>query len=167
MLLYIAYRGLFNGQDPQAENTTNQIGTAFNNGFAVMIDLWRENDKLYLGSEEPMTEVTEKYIQGNRFWINARNTDAQEWISSQPLKLYPQYFWQTSPEETYVTTSNGYLWTFQTTPINNQSIMVLPETQDSGLFSTVHYRCFGVCSIFVKFIKRIRQEGGNPYSFPY
>ena len=159
-MLYISYRGIFNGTDFQDANTPNQIGKAFGSGFSCMVDAWRVDGKLYLGNDQPTTEVTEKYLQGNRFYINARNTDMQTWISAQSIKLYPNYFWfPNDTESSPVTTSNGKLITPGTVPIDNTSIIFLPEITDRGMFSTVHLRCYGVCSTYLTFIRRMRNEG--------
>ena len=159
-MLYISYRGIYDGQNYEDANTPNQIGKAFNNGFSVMVDAWRVDNKIYLGNDQPLTEVTPVYLQGNRFWINARNADMQDWLSAQSSKLYPNYFWYdmlTPPA--YATTSGGQLWTFGTVPVDNSSIVVLPEIDDRGLLSTVKLRCYGVCSTYLTFIKRMRFEG--------
>lgn len=162
-MLYISYRGLLKGQDPQAENTPEQIGKAFNSGFSCMVDAWRVDNKIYLGSNQPVTEVSAEYLKGTKFWINARNADMQTWLQSQPIKYYPNYFWLTQPVENYVTTSSNYLWTYQETPVNNTSIMVIPEDYDSSLFSTINLKCHGICSTFIPTVKRMRNDGLSIY----
>jgi hypothetical protein len=91
-MLYLSFRGLLQGQDPAAENTIKQIGKALNAGFGVMVDAWRVNNKLYLGSEQPLYEVTPQYLQNKRFYIAVRNQDMRSWIGSQPSSLYPSWF---------------------------------------------------------------------------
>lgn len=162
-MLYISYRGLFNGEDPSVENTPEQIAKAFGRGLGCMVDAWRVDNKIYLGSNLPLNEVTPVFLKGNKFWINARNNDMYTWLQSQPSTYYPNYFTVPLPLENYYTVSSGYLWTFQTSPVNNQSIMVLPESYDSGLFSTVNLRCYGVCSSLCPTIKRMRNEGLSIY----
>lgn len=159
-MLYIAYRGIYDGQNYDQANTPDQIGQAFNHGYSVMTDVWRVDGVLYLGVDIPVTEVTPDYLKGNRFWINARNTEMQDWLQTQSIKDYPNYFWydDANPPQ-YVTTSGGQLWTFGTVPINDSSIVVLPEINDRGLFSTVKLHCYGVCSTYLTFIKRMRNEG--------
>lgn len=159
-MLYISYLGIYDGQNFQDANTPNQIGTAFNNGFSCLVDVWRENDKLYLGYDQPLIEVTPEYLRGGRFWINARNVAMQTWLTEQPLSKYPNYFWfPNDTESTPVTTSGGQIITPGTVPINNTSIIFLPEIQDRAMFSTVKLRCYGVISSYVTFIKRMRNEG--------
>lgn len=159
-MLYISYQGIYDGQNYEDANTPNQIGKAFNNGFSCMVDVWRVDDKLYVGTAENLIEVTAKYLQGRRFWINAMNTDMQDWIVTQSSTLYPNYFWFDSPtENTNANTSGGQIITPGTVPVDNTSIIFLPEIQDRSLFSTVKLRCYGVCSTYLTFIKRMRNEG--------
>jgi hypothetical protein len=160
-MLYISYQGIFDGNNFQDANTPNQIGKAFNAGFACMVDVWRVNNKLYLGSTQPTIEVSPEYLKGPKFWINARNIDMQNWISSQPIKLYPNYFWflASTPPPPYTIASGGQYITPGTVPTNNQSIVFLPEIQDRALFSTVKLRCYGIISNYLSFVKRMRNEG--------
>jgi hypothetical protein len=159
-MIYISYQGIYDGTNYECANTPNQIGKAFGYGVSVMTDVWRVDGKLYLGIDQPLTEVTEKYLQGNRWWINARNVDMQNWLTTQPTKLYPNWFYFPSmPPPQYVTASNGKLITPGTVPINNSSVIFLPEITDKGLFSTVKLRCFGICSTYLNFIRRMRDEG--------
>jgi hypothetical protein len=160
-MIYISYRGIYNGTNFEDANTISQIGKAFSTGYSVMTDVWKIDDKFYIGNDEPLTEVTSKYLQGNRWWINARNTAMQGWLATQPSKLYPNWFYFTAPTPPPpdVTASNGKLIVPGTVPVNNNSVVFLPEIDDRGLFSTVKLRCFGICSTYLSFIKRMRFEG--------
>jgi len=159
-MIFISYQGIYDGQNFESANTPDQIGKAFNNGFSCMVDVWRVDNKLYLGTNQPLTEVSERFLQGPRFYINARNSDMLTWLQNQPIKLYPNYFsFPTLSENTPVTASNGYIITPGTVPINNNSIIYLPEISDRGLFSTVKLKCAGICSVYLTFIKRMRNEG--------
>lgn len=158
-MLYISYRGIYDGTNYEDANTPAQIGKAFTYGASVMADVWRQDNKLYLGNEQPTTEVTEKYLQGKRWWLNARNTEMQTWLASQASTLYPNWFYFTSAYEQYVTASNGKTIVPGTVPLNNNSVVFLPEIEDKGLFSTVKLSCFGICSTYLNFIRRMRDEG--------
>lgn len=157
-MLYISYQGIYDGQNYEDANTPNQIGKSFNNGFSCMVDVWRVDNKLHVGSINNLIEVTDKYLQGNRFWIKCGDQDTYDWFTTQPLTKYPNYFYQPNAQLN-VTTSSNKLWTPGTVAVNNTSIVVLPEIADRGLFSTVHLRCYGVCSTYLTFIKRMRNEG--------
>lgn len=160
-MLYISYQGIYDGTNYENANTPKQINTALGKGFSCLIDVWRIDDKLYVGTNGPNIEVTEKYIQGPRFWINAVNTDMQDWISSQSSSLYPNYFWfdAPTPPPPYATASNGKLITPGTVPINGNSVMFLPEIDDRSLYTMVKVKSYGICSGFLSYIKRMRNEG--------
>jgi hypothetical protein len=160
-MFYISYQGIYDGKDYEDANTPSQISKAQQRGFSCLIDVWRINNKLYVGNGQPLIEVTEKYIQGNRFWINAVNTDMQTWIATQPSNLYPNYFHfdASTPPPPYATASNGKLITPGTVPINTSSVMFLPEINDRSLYTMVKVKSFGICSGFLTLIKRMRNEG--------
>jgi hypothetical protein len=157
-MLYISYQGIYDGQNYEYANTPDQIGKSFNNGFSCMVDVWRIDNTLCVGPEAAPIPVTEKYLQGNRFWIKCGDQNTYDWFTTQSLRKYPNYFFQPVYNEV-VTTSSNRLWTPGTVPVNDNSIVVLPEINDRGLFSTVHLRCYGVCSTYLTFIKRMRNEG--------
>jgi hypothetical protein len=157
-MLYISYQGIFDGKDYEDANTPDQIGRSFNNGYSCMVDVWRIDTTLYVGSEQAPIAVTDKYLQGNRFWIKCGNQETYDWFTTQSLRQYPNYFYQPNSMVNALTSSNR-LWTPGTVPVNDTSIIALPEIKDRGLLSTVHLRCYGVCSTYLNFIKRMRNEG--------
>ena len=134
-MLYISYQGIFDGKDYEDANTPNQIGKSFNNGYSCMVDVWRIDDTLCVGPEAAPIPVTNKYLQGNRFWIKCGNQTTYDWFTTQSLRQYPNYFYQPISNEN-VTTSSNRLWTPGTVAVNDTSIVVLPEVTDRGLFST-------------------------------
>ena len=157
-MLYISYQGIFDGKDYEDANTPDQIGRSFNNGYSCMVDVWRIDTTLYVGSEQAPIAVTDKYLQGNRFWIKCGNQGTYDWFTTQSLRQYPNYFYQPNSMVNALTSSNK-LWTPGTVPVNDTSIIALPEIKDRGLLSTVHLRCYGICSTYLTFIKRMRNEG--------
>lgn len=161
-MLYISYRGIFDGNNFQDANTPNQLGKALGAGFKCMIDVWRQDNKLYLGNDTPTTEVTANYLKGAKFYINAKNAAMVSWLGSQSASDYPSWFYFVSnaiyPPD-YVTASNGKLITPGTEPINLNSIMFLPEITDTAMFSMVNVKSFGIISSYLTFIKRMRHEG--------
>lgn len=160
-MLLISYQGIYDGQNFESANTPNQIGTAFDHGFSVMADVWRINNILCVGTENNPIEVTDKYLQGNRFWLNCQNDDAYDYLLAQPRKLYPNVlkFNNVDTESTPTTSTGGQTIVPGNVPIDNNSIVYLPEIVDRGMFSTVKLRCYGVCSVYCTFIRRMRTEG--------
>ena len=157
-MLYISYQGIFDGKNYEDANTPDQIGRSFNSGFSCMVDVWRIDDTLCVGPEAAPIPVTDKYLQGNRFWIKCGNQETYDWFTTQSLSQYPNYFYQPNSMVNSLTSSNK-LWTPGTVPVNDTSIIALPEIKDRGLLSTVHLRCYGICSTYLNFIKRMRNEG--------
>ena len=160
-MLIISYQGIYDGQNFESANTPDQIGKAFNHGFSVMADVWRVDNKLYLGTEFNLIEVTERYLQGIRFWLNCQNQAAYDYLVAQPRKLYPNVFIfsNVDTESTPTTSTGGQTIVPGNVPIDNNSIVYLPEGPDRGLLSTVKLRCYGICSNYCTFIRRTRTEG--------
>jgi hypothetical protein len=63
-MLIISYQGIYDGQNFESANTPDQIAKAFNHGFSVMADVWRFDNKLYLGQENNWVEVTDRNVGG-------------------------------------------------------------------------------------------------------
>ena len=160
-MLIISYQGIYDGQNFEDANTPDQIGKAFNNGFSVMADVWRFDNKLYLGTENKLVEVTDRYLQGIRFWLNCQNQDAYDYLMSFPSRTYPNVFIfsNVDTESTPTTSRGGQTIVPGNVPIDNNSIVFLPEGPDKGLLSTVKLRCYGICSNYCTFIRRTRTEG--------
>lgn len=160
-MLIISYQGIYDGQNFEDANTPSQITKAFNHGFSVMADVWRFDDKLYLGQENNYVEVTDRYLQGVRFWLNCQNQAAYDYLYAQPRKLYPNVFIFSNidTESTPTTSTSGKTIVPGNVPIDNNSVVYLPEIVDRGLLSTVKLRCFGITSVYCTFIRRMRNEG--------
>jgi len=160
-MLIISYQGIYDGQNFEDANTPSQITNAFNNGYSVMADVWRFDDKLYLGRENDWIEVTDKSLQGVRFWLNCQNQDAYDYLSAQTRRLYPNVFIfsNVATESSPTVSTGGQTIVPGTVPIDNNSIVYLPEITDRAMLSTVKLRCYGVASVYCTFIRRMRNEG--------
>jgi hypothetical protein len=160
-MLIISYQGIYDGQNFEDANTPSQITNAFNNGYSVMADVWRFDDKLYLGRENDWIEVTDKSLQGVRFWLNCQNQDAYDYLSAQNRRLYPNVFIfsNVATESSPTVSTGGQTIVPGTVPIDNNSIVYLPEITDRAMLSTVKLRCYGVASVYCTFIRRMRNEG--------
>lgn len=160
-MLIISYQGIYDGQNFEDANTPTQITKAFNNGFSCMVDVWRFSDNLYLGQDNNWLEVTDRYLQGNRFWLNCQNQDAYDYLVAQPRNLYPNVFIfnNVATESTPTVTTSGKTIVPGNVPIDNDSVVYLPEIVDRAMFSTVKLRCFGITSAYCTFIRRMRNEG--------
>ena len=160
-MLIISYQGIYDGQNFEDANTPSQITNAFNNGYSVMADVWRFDDKLYLGRENDWIEVTDKSLQGVRFWLNCQNQDAYDYLFAQSRRLYPNVFIfsNVATEASPTVSTGGQTIVPGTVPIDNNSVVYLPEITDRAMLSTVKLRCYGVTSVYCTFIRRMRNEG--------
>ena len=157
----ISYQGIYDGQNFEAANTPDQLGKAFNHGFSVVVDVWRINGILCIGTENNPIEVTDKYLQGNRVWLNCQNNDAYDYLLAQPRKLYPHVFqFANDTESNVANVTGGQQIVPGNVPLDNAtSIVFLPEIVDRGLLSTAKLQCYGAVSVYCTFIRRIRNEG--------
>ena len=164
-MLYISYNGIFNGTNFPEIATPNQIGSSLNHGFSCMINIWRVNGQSFMGYDQPLIPVADTFYQGNRFWLSIQNNEMYSWVQSQPAKRYPNYFYFPNPAvPTPVATSGGQMIVPGNMPTSTSDIMYLPEIPDRGLLSAVKFRCYGVISNYLTFIKRARFEGiWQPY----
>ena len=102
----ISHRGNIDGKS-QFENTQNQIYKAIDLGFDVEIDLWVNQDKLYLGHDGPEKECGLEFLHYNsdKLWIHAKNIDSVNY-----LKKYTTLNWFWHDKDVMTLTSKGYIW---------------------------------------------------------
>lgn len=138
----IAHRGLTDGPDNLTENTVPQIESALHQGFDCEIDLWRLNDRLYLGHDKPREEVSESWVTKKSFWIHAKNDIAMQWLNNTELN----YFWHETDH--FTLTSKNIIWVYMGKPILANSICVMPEHFN---FSYEELRkCYAICTDYPK-----------------
>lgn len=102
----IAHRGLLYGPDKSLENTIAQIEKALSYGFDCEVDVYRIDDQLFLGHDEPQYKISKDFLFNDRMWIHAKNFNALSWLTTQSnLK----YFWHDTDK--YTLCSNNVIWT--------------------------------------------------------
>ena len=142
-MIFIAHRGLFNGPDPETENSPRQITAALSKGFDVEIDVWVVNGKFVLGHDKPQHEVPAEFFWNNKFWLHCKNVEALAALAKHPCC---ETFYH--DKDDVVLTSRNYLWTYPKAEIllTANSVAVLPEKvgEWKGLDG-----CFGICSDYV------------------
>jgi hypothetical protein len=139
--ILISHRGNTNGKNLILENSPNYVIESIKIGYDVEIDVWRKNNIIYLGHDNPQYEVSEDWLYGltNKLWIHCKNFELMSWIINTDL----HYFWHENDKLTL--TSKNYLWVYPgNQPILN-SIAVLPETYNDDLS-----KCLGICSDYIK-----------------
>lgn len=137
----IAHRGNLEGPNPDKENHPDYITTALKAGHDVEVDVWYQNNKWYLGHDNPKYQVKYDFLAERKFWLHAKNGDAFH-ILLQDFTL--NVFWHT--DEDWVLTSKRYIWTYPVKHLYPESICVMPERGWVGDFT----KCHAVCTDFVK-----------------
>lgn len=146
-MIYIAHRGLFLGPDEKLENSPQQIELALKQGWACEIDLWVQDNTLWLGHDLPQYQVGLEFITQPGLWIHCKNFSALAYCQN-----YSQlnYFWHET--DAYTMTSKGFLWVYPGKETNHRSIQVMPEMADPEL-KNINAKALGVCSDYVERIR--------------
>lgn len=103
---FYAHRGNLFGPKPELENTMEYIDQAIKFGFKVEVDVWLEDNNLYLGHDNPEQLITFDYLfsRTDDLLVHAKNVEAFIYLSSR-TKL--NVFFHTY--EQVVMSSNGNL----------------------------------------------------------
>ena len=140
-MILIAHRGNTEGINLDRENHPDYIKAAQDKDYQVEIDVWYENDKWYLGHDEPQYEVKREYLYDPFYWCHAKNIDALRNLSSLGIHC----FWHQTDD--VALTTLGYIWTYPGRPLTLKSICVLPETV--SYTSQEIEDAAGICSDFI------------------
>lgn len=143
----IAHRGLVKGPNKDLENRPSQIESALAQGFDCEIDFWIIDDRFYLGHDGPQFHIKPEFIERSDLWIHAKNLSALHYLLGTELN----FFWHQN--DNYTLTSNGYIWTYPGQDLTEDSIMVMPEWDDTTLDNARTATCFAVCSDFVSLLR--------------
>ena len=146
-MILISHRGNLTGPIPERENSQEYIQKALNKGFDVEIDVWVNNNQIYLGHDTPQYTIDKiwLYLHKKNLWIHCKNIEAINYFTSK-LKLF-NYFWHEN--DTMTLTSKKHIWVYPgKQPIKN-SIAVMPEIYNDDVS-----QCLGVCSDYIQNYKK-------------
>jgi hypothetical protein len=151
MIRLISHRGNLTGPNPERENHPDYIMEALKANFEVEIDLWKIEDRLFLGHDDPQYEVDDAWLQKHsmgQFWIHCKNGYAFQYMVNKPSHLH--YFFHNT--DLYTLTSRGYIWAYpNATPLEG-CIIAVPEVHygrdETGLMVQRGF-IGGVCSDYV------------------
>ena len=137
-MIYISHRGLINGQNNDIENHPDQIKYLLNKNINIEIDIRYHKNKLYLGHDEPMYEITKDFLLNKNLWCHAKDFKSLEEMS----KIKCHYFWH--QEDDYTITSKGFIWVYPGKPLIKNSICVIPEKHEND-----YSFCYGICTDYI------------------
>lgn len=179
-MILISHRGNLDGSNPKNENTQEYIQEALDSGFHVEIDIWRKNNKLFLGHNKPENEVEEGWLLDRRekLWVHAKNPEALFYLTYSHLsrdKCLCVFFHE---NERYAIIQNGrnehgilvdgLIWAHDTTNLNSKCIIpVLHQMQWNKLNHPYHpsikipkQKIWGICSDYVSELQ-IKLQNNN------
>lgn len=132
----ISHRGNISGPNQMLENNPIHIEKLLKANVDVEVDVWVVDSVLFLGHDNPVYVVNDKFINLDGLWCHAKNLDALHYMMKYNIK---NYFWH--QEDDFTLTSSGFIWTYPDKKTCEQSIIVdiTPDWKNKG------YDCFGVC----------------------
>ena len=143
-MILISHRGNTNGPKPELENNPKYIKESLTNGFHVEVDVWKLEDKLYLGHDSPEYLVDLKFLDNNMLWCHCKNIEALEFLLNKDVRC----FFHDSDDTTL--THDGYMWTYPGKLLTKRSICVMPEKDNWNIPEYVA----GVCSDYIELLKK-------------
>jgi len=138
----IAHRGNLRGPNPDQENKPEYIEAALAEHYDVEVDVWRSENKWYLGHDEPQYEIDSEFLVNERIWCHAKNLHAFQDL----LVLDAHCFWH--QKDDYTLTSSNFIWAYPGQPLSPMSICVMPEL--TAYTTTDVLRCAGICSDWIE-----------------
>ena len=121
-MIYISHRGNIKNVNTELENSPIYISEALGQGYHVEIDLWRVDNILYLGHDEPQYKIHQDFLNNKYFYVHCKNDDALLFMSK------------------------NIIWVHPSAPLLEDSICVLPEISRNSDLSL----CYGICSDYIE-----------------
>lgn len=131
----IAHRGNTSGPS-NYENHPKHIAIALSSGFDVEVDVWYLNGCYFLGHDGPFYSVEEMFLENEKFWCHAKNSEALSRMIDNP-KI--RCFWHEDDERTL--TSDNIIWTYPEKEVFEKSVIVHLKNNWRN-----KYQCYGVCT---------------------
>ena len=138
----IAHRGNINGPNI-LENKPEYIMNTINKGYYVELDLWKINNNLYLGHDEPQYKIEIDFLLDikNKLFCHCKNIEALYYILENHSEI--ECFFHDVDE--CVITSKQNIWTYPGKNLTKISICVMPERTNQ-----IPKNCLGVCTDYPK-----------------
>jgi len=148
-VILIAHRGNINGPKPEMENRPEYIQNAISMGYNVEIDVWCEQDQLYLGHDGPQYKINKDFLDNSLLWCHAKSTQAlQKLIQLKTEDIDVHYFWH--DVDAHTITNKGFIWSYPGSDLTSNSICVMPETVQGFYSKKDLLGCRGICSDFIE-----------------
>ena len=141
-MILISHRGNINGRLESYENEPKYIDLAISKGYDVEIDVWYENNMLWLGHDNPNYGVEFKWFTDrlSKLWVHCKNIESVLFFKGCGYDV--NYFWH--EKDAITLTSKNYIWAYPGKQPIKDSIAVIPE-----LFNDDTTKCLGICSDYI------------------
>jgi len=139
----IAHRGNLYGPNPEFENHPDYLVACVKNGFDIEVDVWRVNNKYFLGHDIPLYETSVNFLNSLPGWFHAKNIEAMEQLKADGL----HYFWHQN--DYYTLTSKGIPWCYPKYKNKYGISVVLDKTN----ININEINCLGICTDYAFFYK--------------
>lgn len=152
-MIFISHRGNINGKNELEENKPEYIIESINLGYDCEIDLWVENNNLFLGHDLPQHEISFSFLKkyAGSLWVHCKNIEAVTYLQGRTENII-HFFWHQKDDLTL--TSRNIIWAYPGNQPIIKSIAVMPEMYNEKNLEN----CFGVCS---DEIERYKKSYGN------
>lgn len=144
-MIFISHRGKKNNNEP--ENNKENIIFNLRLGYNCEIDVWKVQNKFFIGHDMPEEEVEKEFLQNKQLWCHAKNIEAFEYMISNNINT----FWH--QEDDYTITSNGFIWVYPGKKLIKNCIAVKPELVNYDLKDLK--MCYAICTAEVEKYKRL------------
>tara|TARA_B100000900_G_C20243996_1_gene579143 strand:+ start:178 stop:648 length:471 start_codon:yes stop_codon:yes gene_type:complete len=144
---FISHRGNTKGINKSKENSKQYVQEAISKGFDVEVDLWGQNDNLFLGHENAKFKVDFDWLiqRKENLWIHCKNFNSMYLLLNSDLRFFFH------EKEDYNLVSDKHIWAHNFSEINNSCIIPL-LTKDEAL-NWKFQNVYGVCSDFVEILR--------------
>jgi len=145
----ISHRGNVNGRFESHENEPNYIDIAIKSGYDVEVDVWCNNDMLYLGHDKPEYGIDFRWFRDRiiKLWVHCKDLDSLYLLNN--IGYGFNYFYHDKDDFTLTSTNN--IWTYPGKILTPNSICVLPEQSDYSMKQLSE--CYGICSDNIEMYK--------------
>jgi hypothetical protein len=152
-MIIISHRGNLNGPDNLKENTPAQIDECINRKIPVEIDVWVQNNSIYLGHDAPVVRIGLEFIldRCHMLFVHCKNKEAFEYFLDFPAV---NCFWHQNDD--YTLTSKRQIWTYPRKVTVAKSIIVCQTESETQEY--LQKPIMGICTDFVEFTLNLQQN---------
>jgi len=155
MTKIIAHRANLTGPSID-ENKLESIDKAIALGFDVEVDVWLNNEKLYLGHDNPQYEIDVNFLleRSSCLWIHCKNVESLIMLSKfSSLNV----FWH--QEDDFVLTRSNHIWTYPGKEITTKSIDVMPSDLNKSFLAFPYAICTDYSLNALEIRKNLQDNG--------